>query len=148
MIQYDLLTSSHNAYTGSASANITDNYLSIDAKSPGRHYIFLKATTVGTISGLLEIEVEICGTEIIQSLPYQPDSLYLEYIQFTGQLRIQTVREHIFKSLVQVNSSHCPINWKMSEIVDSQKQAYTGELIKFDSLTEQMFVNTTNSTDF
>jgi hypothetical protein len=103
VIQYDLNwknlnTGGYFPYTGDmVEANLTTGDLSVYPKTPGRVYLYLRATTVGTISGILEIEVEICGTEVVSFMPYKPDSLYLEYLQYSGQLNIQTVREHMYQ---------------------------------------------------
>lgn len=50
-----------------------------------------------------------------------------------------------------MNSSHCLINFQISELVIwnseyNHWENYTGETVKFDYATEQLLVNTTNTT--
>jgi hypothetical protein len=50
-----------------------------------------------------------------------------------------------------VNSTHCEINWKISEIVVfntrfNKFELYDGGIVTFDNITEQLYVNTTNVT--
>lgn len=61
----------------------------------------------------------------------------MEYLQYSGLKRIQTVREHAYQNNFQVNSSNCLINFKLSSLVyyDTYYQKilnYTNETVVID----------------
>lgn len=131
--------------------NFTSKNIYFSTSKPGRSIMFLQAKSTGNVIGYLKIDIEVCGTEVIQLIPYKKTKLYLEYLQFTGIHNIQTVREHMYQTLLQVNSSRCVIFYNLTQIVYWNKDVsdyrpYLGKTIVFDLASEQLFVNTTNAT--
>lgn len=77
----------------------------------------MRATSQGLQVNYLKIDVEICGTEVVTLIPYKKTELYLEYLQYSGIHNIQIVREHMYQTLFQVNSTRCLIFYNLTEIV-------------------------------